>query len=123
MKKTRDIMVCVTGQRACDRLISRGFARRDEGSKLHVVHCVQTGRHFLNSEDESDAIEYLFTAAQLAGGDLTMLRTDDVEDALVDYANENGVELIIMGAPHESGDTIVARLQRRLPEIEFDVVG
>ena len=92
MKKTRDIMVCVTGQRACDRLISRGVARKNEGSKL-------------------------------AGGDLTMLRTDDVEDALVDYANENGVELIIMGAPHESGETIVARLQRRLPEIEFDVVG
>ena len=41
MKKTRDIMVCVTGQRACDRLISRGVARRDEDSKLHVVHCVQ----------------------------------------------------------------------------------
>ena len=78
------IMVCVTGQRSCDQLIARGLERAGQGSSVHVVHCVETGRNFLNTPFESDAIEYLFTAAQIAGAELS--------------------------------------LQRRLPEVEFDVV-
>ena len=57
------IMVCVTGQRSCDQLIARGLERAGQGSSVHVVHCVETGRNFLNTPFESDAIEYLFTAA------------------------------------------------------------
>jgi K+-sensing histidine kinase KdpD len=93
---------------------------------IHVVHCVETGRNFLGSAYEADAIEYLFTAAQVAGAELNLLRADDVDDALVDYAKENGVTIIVMGAASESkrntGDDITVRLQRRLPDVEFDVV-
>jgi K+-sensing histidine kinase KdpD len=87
---------------------------------------VETGHNFLGSPYEADAIEYLFTAAQVAGAELNLLRADDVDDALVDYAKENGVTLIVMGAASESkrntGDDITVRLQRRLPDVEFDVV-
>ena len=122
-KKMANIMVCVTGQKSCDRLIQRAIAYdRHSPSTIHVVHCVQTGRKFMNSIDESDAIEYLFTAAQVAGADMTMLREDKVEDAVVNYAKNNSINLIIMGASPDSGDSVVARLQHRLPDIEFDIV-
>ncbi|HWS28865.1 MAG TPA: universal stress protein [Clostridia bacterium] len=119
-------MVCVTGQKSCDRLINRGIERGAGIIPIHVVHCVETGRNFLGSPYEADAIEYLFTAAQVAGAELNLLRADDVDDALVDYAKENGVTLIVMGAASErkrnTGDDITVRLQRRLLDVEFDIV-
>ncbi|HWR18985.1 MAG TPA: universal stress protein UspA [Clostridia bacterium] len=120
------IMVCVTGQKSCDRLINRGIERSLNTIPIHVVHCVETGRNFLGSPYEADAIEYLFTAAQVAGAELNLLRADDVDDALVGYAKDNGVTLIVMGAASErkrnTGDDITMRLQRRLPDVEFDIV-
>ena len=121
-------MVCVTSQRSCDRLIARGIERAGAGQApafLHVVHCVETGRNFMNTPYEADAIEYLFTAAQLAGADLSLVRADDVDDALVEYAERHGVQLIILGAGAPGGanrEPINLRLQRRLPGVEFDVV-
>lgn len=120
-----NIMVCVTNQNSCDRLITRGVERGSAcEADLHVVHCVHTNRNFLGTPFEGDAIEYLFTAAQLAGAELTLLRAPDVEDALVDYAEKNNISIMILGASGPGGpDSIIARLQRRLPEVEFDILG
>ncbi len=119
-----NIMVCVTGPRTCDKLISRGLERSAD-SDIHVVHCVETGRNFMGTPFEGDAVEYLFTAAQLAGAELILLRADNVDDALVEYAEKNGIDIIIMGASPTNLDheTIVTRLQRRLPNVEFDIIG
>lgn len=119
-----NIMVCVTGPRTCDKLISRGLERSAD-SDIHVVHCVETGRNFMGTPFEGDAVEYLFTAAQLAGAELILLRADNVDDALVEYAEKNGIDMIIMGASPTKLDheTIVTRLQRRLPNVEFDIIG
>lgn len=125
MSKISEIMVCVTNQRSCERLIRRGMELADEGTGMHVVHCVQTGHNFMGTPFEADAIEYLFTAAQVAGAELTMLRADDVDDALVQYALDNNVGLIVMGASPErnrGADSIILRLQRRLPDVMFDIV-
>ena len=117
-------MVCVTGPRTCDKLIARGMERSAD-SDIHVVHCVETGRNFMGTPFEGDAVEYLFTAAQLAGAELILLRADNVDDALVEYAEKNGIDMIIMGASPTKLDheTIVTRLQRRLPNVEFDIIG
>ena len=118
-----NIMVCVTRQKTCDRLISRGDElRRERECELHVVHCVQTGHNFLGNPYEGEALEYLFTAAQLAGGDLSVLRAENVDDALVDYARNNQVGVIVMGVAPMPGESIITRLQRRMPDVAFDVV-
>lgn len=117
------IMVCVTGQRSCERLIAHGAAIQTEGCKLFVVHCVQTGHNFMNSEHEADAIEYLFTAARLIGAELTVLREDSVVDALVAFAQHNGVRKIVLGvSPENAEESFDRKLKRRLPNVEFDVV-
>ena len=117
------VMVCVTGQRSCERLIERGADRVNKEQKLFIVHCVQTGHNFMNSPYEADAIEYLFTAARLVGAELTILREDDVINALVKFANDNNVKLIILGASPDSGtESFVNWFAMRLPEVEFDVV-
>ena len=120
----RAIMVCVTNQKACDGLIQRGLMRADEASVVYVVHCVPTGSHFMDTPYEGDAIEYLFTAAQLAGAQLTLLREDDVDGALVRFAQAHGVDLIIMGESTsvKNGESRDVRLQKRLPGTEFEIL-
>lgn len=128
-KRTNSIMVCVTGQRTCDQLITRGVERAGANpacpGMVHVVHCVETGRNFMNTPYESDAIEYLFTAAQIAGADLSLLRAKDVEDALVEFAVSRKADILIMGSGGRAGggkEPLAIRLQRRLPQVEFDII-
>lgn len=119
------MMVCVTNQRSCEKLINRGMELASKDTEMHVVHCVHTGRNFMGTPYEADAIEYLFTAAQLAGAELTLLRADDVDDALVEYANANLANVIVMGASpdrNRNNDNIIVRLQRRLPNVRFEIV-
>lgn len=140
------VMVCVTGQRSCERLIMHGAARCDEADgerrPMHVVHCAQTGHNFMNTPNEADAIEYLFTCAQVAGAQLSILRADDVESALAEYAKANNVGTIVLGASPDhtaymsnaspsltvgegrkaQTESVSIRLQKRLPEVEFDIV-
>jgi len=121
--ETHNVMVCVTSARTCDKLINRAMEREGENNLL-IVHCVETGRNFMGTPYEADAVEYLFTAAQVAGAELSLLRAPDVDDALVEYATEQDVDVIIMGASPTNldHDTITVRLQRRLPNVEFDIV-
>ena len=79
----------------------------------------------MGSPFEGDAVEYLFTAAQLAGAELILLRADDVEDALVNYAETKHINTIVMGASPSNGsdkESMEVRLQRRLPKVEVDIV-
>ena len=59
------------------------------------------------------------------GRSLYSLRANNVDDALVEYAEKNGIDMIIMGSSPIKLDheTIVTRLQRRLPNVEFDIIG
>ena len=58
-------------------------------------------------------------------GRISLVRADNVDDALVNYAENHGIQLIILGAGAAGGanrEPINLRLQRRLPGVEFDVV-
>ena len=125
----KGVMVCVTGQRSCERLIVHGVKRSEPDENgvrpsLFIVHCVLNGQKFMNSIDEADAIDYLFTCAQYAGAELTILRTDNVQQTLADFAHEHDVGVIILGAPGEQGEhngKFARGLRELLPDIEFDV--
>jgi len=128
------IMVCVTRQKTCARLIARGaeLAKQQQTDALHVVHAVRVGDNFLNNPFQGEALEYLFEQAQSCNAELSVLRANDVVDALVDHAKTNRVTCIVIGAPgeqsHLSGlalqkkETILTRLEEQLPEMEFDIV-
>ena len=117
------LMVCVTGQHSCERLLERGAGLRIDDQKLYCVHCVQTGRNFLNNDYEPLAIEFLFTCASLYGAELSILRANNVIDALVEFAQINRVSRIVLGAsPVKGPDSFAAKLASRLPDCEFIVV-
>ena len=116
------LLVCVTGQHSCERLLELGSRVRLPGQKMYCVHCVQTGRNFLNNLYEPLAIEFLFTCSSLFDAELTILRANNVIDALVEFAQTNRVSKIVLGpSPVKDETSFSAKLSARLPDVEFFV--
>lgn len=117
------VMVCVTQQKNCERLILKGSELIDnEEDKLFVVHVVSEKQSFLNKDNDGEALEYLFGVSKDAGADLTVLRSKNVLDAMIEFALENEVTHIVMGeSPQKESDklTLGERLEKELDYIEF----
>jgi len=99
----RNVMVCVTQQRTCDRLIKFGHDMlTDQGGELHIVHV--TG--IMEDEEENDnnktALAYLYTRAEAYGAQLTIEESDDVVETLVDLVREHKITHIVMGESRET---------------------
>ena len=72
--KKPSVLVCVTGQYDCDRLIEAGFEQAAEsGWDLHVL-CVYSPAKDLSYP--SDEIEYLYRTAKSLGADMTIAFSD-----------------------------------------------
>jgi K+-sensing histidine kinase KdpD len=115
------VLVCVTGQKTCERLIQEGahIARQLEG-KVSVVHVAAQGETFLGSHKEGDALEYLFRAADEVGADMTVLRAEDVLDTLVRFARDGRADCIVVGTGKgREGGEFAERLRLRLPGVEI----
>jgi len=125
VKKIPKIMVCVTRQKTCARLIKAGvMAAAEENGELSVVHVAKVGVNFLGNPKEGEAVEYLFQISKEAGADMTVLRSEDVVETLVDFAIRNGITRIVLGeSPFSRDDSnIIRQLELRLPNIDFTVV-
>lgn len=119
------IMVCVTQQKTCERLIQRGADLKNklEGD-LFVIHVAKEGVNFLGNKKEADALEYLFEISKGVGADLTVLRSANVTDTIIEFAQNKKIEHIILGEPPvESKDEgIINKLQERLPQCNFYII-
>ena len=118
------VMVCVTGQKTCERLIAAGREIADaQGDALSVVHVARPGGLFLGAESESEALEYLYRKSVDFDADMTVLRAQNVVGTLVEYARENGVATIVLGTAGTRGDRDIAReLEMLLPSVRVEVV-
>lgn len=124
---SRNIMVCVTQQKTCERLIMDGYnLQKWENDKLFIIHVVNEKDKFLNNSDDGEALEYLFNVSKKVGADLTVLRSKDVTKAMADFANKNEITHILMGAsPDGNGienHNIALKLKKMLPFVEFIIV-
>jgi len=121
MHDSIDIMVCVTRQRACERLIKRGVALKKEGMDMAVVHVARTGDDLMGNPVEGEALDILFSVSKANGAVMYMLRSDNVLATLEEFALEHHVKIIIMGsAPGDGGLETV--LMEKLPDVEFHIV-
>ncbi|HHU63591.1 MAG TPA: universal stress protein UspA [Clostridiales bacterium] len=124
MKKRNRVMVCVTRQRHCERLIRLGreIADKEQG-ELFVVHVARIGESFLGNPDEGKALDYLFSISKDVGADMTVLRSENIVDTLVNFAKETEITAMVLGQPPDKrNDNIVRRLERRLADVEFRIV-
>ena len=93
----RKIMVCVTEQKTCDRLIMFGhdlmLSKNDE---LYIIH-ISRSENFLNISKAGDALEYLYEKALEYGANLTVLKSENVLDSMVGFIDKNRITHVVLG--------------------------
>ncbi|MBQ2977088.1 MAG: universal stress protein [Clostridia bacterium] len=114
MNQNECILVCVTVQKECGRLIEKGKALAENyGVPLHVLH-VSGGKNPLGNPDAAEALNYLFSLAHEAEGEMNILYETDVPAAISRYAGKQGAKKIIMGA--DRSGVMAEKLRALLPE-------
>ncbi len=113
----KNVMVCVTQQKNCDRLIQFGNKfLGDKKGELFIIHVAHYEFNFLGNSKEGEALEYLYEKALEYGANLTVVRSNDVLDTLLDLVAKNQITHIIVGesGEMENQSNMVSKLEKRL---------
>ena len=125
MSKHNRILVCVTQQKTCERLI-RQSARmcNEDNGEIHIIHVAKKGWKILDNKKEGEALEYLFGISKSVGANLVVLKSDDIPGTIADYAKKNNMDCLILGqSPNgQEGDDFKNILANHLHNIEIIVI-
>ena len=118
------ILVCVTGQKSCERLIVAGakFAR-EANVPLNVLHVVRPGGNVLGFVNEPEALEYLLKVSVENGASMYVRRSEDVIGSIEYAAKNEGANVLVAGrAVNYSGWDLLDELKLRLPGVRFEII-
>ena len=119
-EKKPSVLVCVTGQYDCDRLIEARFDQAKELScELHVF-CVQ--KPSVDMVYFSDEIEYLYRTAKRLGADMTVMFSDNAPKCTADFARRINAKHLITGVPDDRPNGFVLTLHEFLPRAQITMV-
>jgi K+-sensing histidine kinase KdpD len=118
-------MVCVTQQKTCDRLIKYGRELQGDGpGELLVIH-VADGRYgILGNSGEGEALDYLYEKAKEYGAGLTVIKSDDALKTLIEQAQKNHVDVVVLGESREgfAASNMFAKLKEYLEGTQLLVI-
>ncbi len=103
----KNVMVCVTQQKTCDRLIQYGyeFLGKEKG-ELFIIHVAHTNFNFLGNSKEGEALEYLYEKAVKYGANLSVVRSNHVLDTLVELVEKNKITHVVLGESGEARSSV-----------------
>lgn len=118
------VLVCVTGQKTCEKLISEGARLAGElGAELSVVHVARQGAGLLGGNvAEAEALEYLFKISSEHGAAMSVIRSDEVVPTLVSHARKTNASMIVLGSPRRTDRDVTQALKAHMPEMDFQVI-
>ena len=118
------VMVCVTGQKMCERLILEGSSLAKElDAEVTVIHEAQEGVDLLGgSLKEAEALEYLFKMASEYGAGMMVVRSNEIVPTLVSHARKLNAATIVLGSPRRMRRDITKEIKAELPEMNFKII-
>lgn len=118
--KKPSVLVCVTSQFNCDRLIKAGVELATaSGLELHVF-CVHTPTNDLTAFSEE--LEHLYRTAKTLGADMTVSFSHHAPAATADFAHKVNAKHLITGVPDLRPNGFVLTLHKLLPGIGITTV-
>ncbi len=118
------VMVCVTDQKVCEKLIYNALKILENSpGEIYVIHVSKES--VIQNEESGEALEYLFGICNKFSASLTVVKSDNVLDSLVDAALRNKIDTIIMGESRnvDPNTSIIHDLRKKLGEkIDINVV-
>ena len=124
MSEKGTVLVCVTDQMSCGRLIRFGRKRADEtGCPLRVLHVRTREETMMGNPDISSALNELYSLAREAEAEMEIVSARDVEGTIAGYAKKHRAALVVLGeTPKERLPEMKERLAPRLPDVQMEVV-
>ena len=121
---TYDVIVgCVTRQKACERLIKAAAKLKKKDGELYVIHVTKENWNFVDNSRDGEAMEYLFSLTKSYGADLTILNSDKIPETIAQFAEHNGVDLIVLGqSPDGSKGSFQSRLESLLSNTDTKII-
>jgi K+-sensing histidine kinase KdpD len=117
------VLVCVTVQKSCDRLIEYGARiAREQGAALTVLHVAGLNDNFLGNPAEGEALECLYEISSSHGAEMTVRRATDVVGEIASYARSVKATAIVMGQSRHSERDIPGQLRALMPDIDVRVL-
>lgn len=114
------VLVCVTGQYDCDRLIRAGAEyAREKDRELHVL-CIHTPMNDVSLL--SDEIEYLYRTAKELGADMTVAFNRNAPRCAADFAERINARCLVTGIPDNRPNGFVLTLHEMLPRLRITMV-
>ena len=110
------VLVCVTDQETCSRLIYTGRELADlENIPLKVI-CVRprkTARWLA-----SDEVEFLFNLSKQLGAEMVIIFHDSAVEAVADYIHHHDTHYVLVGSPPQPGQSIfISEIEENFPDI------
>lgn len=125
MNSVQNILVCVTQQKTCERLIIKAANLKDElKGKLFVIHVAKNEWNFLDNAKEGEALEYLFGISKSVGANLSVLKSDEIVKTIAEFVKENRINCIVMGespSDHKENN-FYNELKKSLHNVEIYVI-
>lgn len=118
--KKPSVLVCVTGQYDCDRLIEVGFEQASAlDCDLHVL-CVHTPMNDISRL--SDEIEYLYRTAKELGADMTIAFNKNAPKFAAGFARKINARHLVTGMPDNRPNGFVLTMHEMLPRLQITMV-
>ena len=111
------VLVCVTVQKECERLILAGKRLADNGNiALKVLHVMQPDASPLGNPDAQEALNALYGLSRKAGAEMTLLYNADVRAAIVDFAHQVNAVCVVVGSDRQGGWAMAEALEELLDD-------
>lgn len=114
------VLVCVTGQHDCDRLIHAGKCIAQQRNVQLQVLCVQPTSKGVNGD--CDELEYLRQTSKEADAEMTVYFNDEAAYTAAAFACHVGAVHIVTGMAEEPVNGFIDVLHSLLPEIPISMV-
>ncbi len=119
-EKKPSVLVCVTGQYDCDRLINAGFEIAvEKGYNLHVL-CVH--EPVSNCSFLSDEFEYLYQTSKNLCAEMTIAFNLNAPKTAADFAKKINAKQIVTGMPDSRPHGFVDSIHELLPKSHITIV-
>lgn len=111
------VLVCVTVQKECERLILAGKRLADNGNiALRVLHVMQPDASPLGNPDAQEALNALYALSRKAGAEMTLLYNADVRAAIVDFAHQVNAVCVVVGSDKQGNWAMAEALEDLLDD-------
>jgi 2-oxoglutarate ferredoxin oxidoreductase subunit gamma len=110
------VMVFVTTQKNCDRLIHCGKQWIKENGQLSIIHIASSQFKEFDNERDGEALDYLYESALTHEANLMVIRARDIVDTMENLVTRNNIERVILGESRETDNeaNLIPQIRERL---------